>query len=234
MSSRPIRLTRRGHAVVAAVGIALIAVQSAAVVTAQAGSAALRGSEATAEAPLDLAERQAAAARADRADRLAATTPAVDAVDDDYASRPAVSEPVPGARITAVFGQEGSMWQSRHTGLDFDGVTGDKVRAVSDATVGDILEHPAYGTVVILRRDDGVEVWYAHLSKASVEPGDAVAAGDVVGRMGVSGNSSGSHLHLEVRVNNVPTDPGVFLWGATPGQPAGYEDWVCQAYAGRC
>jgi murein DD-endopeptidase MepM/ murein hydrolase activator NlpD len=234
VSSRPIRLTRRGHAVVAAVGIALIAVQSGAVVTAQAGSAVLRAVDSSSDSPADLAERQAAAARANRAERLATTLPAVDAVDDDMASRPAVSEPVPGAPITAVFGQQGSMWQSRHTGLDFDGVTGDKVRAVSDAEVGQILHHPVYGTVVILRRDDGVEIWYAHLSKASVAPGDPVAAGDVVGRMGTSGNSSGSHLHLEVRVNNVPTDPAVFLWGATPGQPAGYEDWVCQAYAGRC
>ena len=234
-SSRPIRLTRRGHVVVAAVGVVLVAVQTAAVVGAQASGTGLLGA-APAEPALDLvaAGRVLAVQRADRSGRpvdVGIAGPVGDRLDDESAARPAVAEPVPGAPITAVFGEHGSNWEHRHTGLDFNGFTGDQILAVADATVAQVLEHPAYGLMLVLRRDDGVEFRYAHLSKVLVRRG-AVEAGQPVALMGNTGNSTGSHLHLEVRVNGVPTDPAAFFWGPSPGQPAAPPQWACALYPG--
>ena len=69
------------------------------------------------------------------------------------------------------------------------------------------------GSSVVVKVDHGggLQTWYAHLSAVSVNAGDEVATGDKVGEMGSTGNSTGSHLHLEVKVDGVAQDPLNFL-----------------------
>lgn len=191
----------------------------------------LRDAAAVSVAPEDTGDEAAErrllqASRADRSGRAGE-----DVLDDGIVGRPAISSPVPGAPLTAHYGDGGSHWRHRHTGLDFNGNTGDPVLAVTDGTVTSVVHHPAYGLLLMLRRDDGVVTWYAHLSKVLV-PSGQVHAGDRIALMGNSGNSTGSHLHLEVRVHGVPTDPEAFLWGPVPGTPAAPADWACAVYAG--
>jgi murein DD-endopeptidase MepM/ murein hydrolase activator NlpD len=78
--------------------------------------------------------------------------------------------------------------------------------------------------MVILRVAPGVTVWYCHLSRTNVVPG-AVVAGQMLGRVGQTGNATGPHLHLEVRVHDRPTDPEVYLFGESPGTPGAVPRW---------
>jgi len=68
-----------------------------------------------------------------------------------------------------------------------------------------------YGTIVVIGHPTGLTTLYAHLSRVSVAVGRQVAPGDVVGAIGCTGSCSGSHLHFEVRIANVPVDPERYL-----------------------
>jgi murein DD-endopeptidase MepM/ murein hydrolase activator NlpD len=134
--------------------------------------------------------------------------------------------PVAVYRVTARFGESGSSWQFRHTGLDFQAPTGTPVRAVTDARVAAVAYHPLYGRMVVLATASGVTLWYCHLSRVSVAQGDLVRAGQRVGRIGTTGNSSGAHLHFEVRVADRPTDPEHYLFGLHRGQTSRPPGWL--------
>ncbi|WP_220793123.1 M23 family metallopeptidase [Nocardioides stalactiti] len=123
--------------------------------------------------------------------------------------------PVHGYRITATFGNAGSLWSSDHTGLDFAAPEGTALLAVGDAVVTEVGYDGAYGNKTVLELEDGTEVWYCHQSAQNVSVGQQVSAGDVIGAVGSTGNSTGPHLHLEVHVGGEPTDPAVALagWG---------------------
>ena len=115
-------------------------------------------------------------------------------------------------RLTAGFGRSGSRWARTHTGLDFAAPTGTPVRAVTAGTV--TYTRPsggAYGTLTKIRSSDGTDTWYAHQSRTGVHVGQAVTAGQVIGAVGATGNVTGSHLHLEIRINSRPTDPHAWL-----------------------
>jgi hypothetical protein len=118
--------------------------------------------------------------------------------------------PVANYRLTAGFGESGSRWTSSHTRQDFAAPSGTAVRAVSGGVVTSAEWAGAYGWRVIIRHLDGTETWYCHLSSFAVRRG-SVEAGQVIGRVGSTGNSTGPHLHLEVRVNDVPIDPMPWL-----------------------
>jgi murein DD-endopeptidase MepM/ murein hydrolase activator NlpD len=126
---------------------------------------------------------------------------------------------------TAVFGQRGGSWTTRHTGLDLKAPRGTPVYAVHDGTVVKLAWHKAYGRMVILEVSPGVTVWYCHLSAVTVEPGP-VHVGQQLGRIGATGNASGPHLHLEVRVHDRPTDPTAYLFGDPPGVPTAPPSWL--------
>lgn len=112
------------------------------------------------------------------------------------AMRPKFVLPVqPG--LSAYFGQAGGRWSHLHTGIDFPVDRGTPVRAVTDGVVRTEV-NSAYGNMVILTAPDGTETWYCHLTRAKVASGQ-VKAGDVIAYSGNSGNSTGPHLHLEVR-----------------------------------
>ncbi|HET7901773.1 MAG TPA: M23 family metallopeptidase [Candidatus Nanopelagicales bacterium] len=154
---------------------------------------------------------------------LAAPIPS-QVVDDGLAPLSGMALPVRTYTITARFGERGEHWHLRHTGLDFKAAWGTPVYAVMAGTVIKTARHPAYGKMVILRVAPGVTVWYCHLSSILVKPGDVVA-GQMLGRIGRSGNATGPHLHLEVRVHDRPTDPAVFLFGTRPGRTGAVPRW---------
>lgn len=134
--------------------------------------------------------------------------------------------PVEQYRLTARFAESGSSWQFRHTGLDFQAPTGTPVRAVTDAVVAAVAVHPLYGRMVVLRTPAGVTLWYCHLSAVAVQEGELVRGGQRVGRIGTTGNSSGPHLHFEVRVADRPTNPAYYLFGKHRGHTSQPPGWL--------
>ena len=159
-----------------------------------------------------------------RQEAAALAAPVPEQVVDDALTPTGLTLPVRTYTITARFGERGEHWHLRHTGLDFKAPWGTPVYAVTAGRVVKTAWHPAYGRMVILRVAPGVTVWYCHLSSVLVKPGDVVA-GQMLGRVGRSGNATGPHLHLEVRVHDRPTDPAVYLFGTRPGKPGAVPRW---------
>ena len=126
--------------------------------------------------------------------------------------------PVQGYRLTARFGSSGGLWADDHTGLDFAAPEGTTIRAIADGVVTEVLYDGAYGNKTVIRLEDGTELWFCHQSAQSVSVGDHVSAGDLIGAIGSTGNTTGPHLHLEVRVHGEPIDPEIALadWGLNP------------------
>ncbi|WP_427155400.1 M23 family metallopeptidase [Streptomyces sp. TRM70308] len=121
--------------------------------------------------------------------------------------------PLSSYQLTSSFGDSGSMWASNHTGQDFAAPTGTPVKAVHGGTVKEAGWAGSYGYRIVLQLDDGTEIWYCHLSSMTVTSGQ-VTTGDTIGRVGSTGNSSGPHLHLEVRPGGGdPVDPLSWLRG---------------------
>ena len=95
----------------------------------------------------------------------------------------------------------------RHQGVDLPLKTGDPIYAAFTGKVRVSKYWGAFGNLVIIRHDNGIETFYAHLSKRYVEVGDWVNAGDVIGLGGSTGRSTGPHLHCETRYNGFAFDP---------------------------
>jgi murein DD-endopeptidase MepM/ murein hydrolase activator NlpD len=109
--------------------------------------------------------------------------------------------------LTARFGDYG-LWSSMHTGLDFNGETGDQIHAIANGEVISTAYEGSYGNRTIVRLDDGTELWYCHQSAFLVSPGDTVHSGEVIGLVGATGHVTGSHLHVEVHPGGGdPVDP---------------------------
>ncbi|MEV4611836.1 M23 family metallopeptidase [Kitasatospora sp. NPDC049258] len=122
------------------------------------------------------------------------------------AERPHHVLPVDAHGLSAGFGQAGDHWAVRHTGIDFPVPAGTPVRAATDGTVTTRWS-PAYGYLATVTDRDGTSTWYAHLRSYRIRKGP-VRAGDVIAYSGNSGNSTGPHLHFEVRPDGaVPVDP---------------------------
>jgi murein DD-endopeptidase MepM/ murein hydrolase activator NlpD len=149
----------------------------------------------------------------------------------DDARRPPVALPVwSGTPISGEFGEVGSHWPSGHGGLDFNGETGDPVFAATNGRVIHAgFNHGGFGNLVMILRGDGVQTWYAHLDSIAVKVGERVRAGERIGRMGSTGDSTGAHLHFEVRVGSVPTptDPRHLLFGRNRGYASKPPAWAC-------
>lgn len=119
--------------------------------------------------------------------------------------------PIEG-RITSRYGVSSSIRKSTHTGLDISAVQGTDIKVVADGTVTFASYNGSYGKLVKIDHGNGVETWYAHTSKMYVNVGDTVKAGDVIAAVGSTGNSTGPHLHLEIRVNGEHVDPQDYLY----------------------
>ncbi|MET9321184.1 M23 family metallopeptidase [Streptomyces sp. NPDC003038] len=113
------------------------------------------------------------------------------------AARPKFAIPVERQGLSASYGQSGGMWMSVHTGIDFPVSYGTPVMAATDGTVR-TQYNSAYGNMAIVTSPDGTETWYCHLSSTKIR-GGKVKAGEVIAYSGNSGNSTGPHLHFEVR-----------------------------------
>lgn len=116
--------------------------------------------------------------------------------------------PMSGYHLTAGFGETSYLWSSVHTGLDFAGPTGTPVTAVASGTIRSVEYAGAYGNRIVLALNDGTEIWYCHLSEFDVSVGESVSGGEMLGRVGATGNVTGPHLHIEVRPGaGDPVDP---------------------------
>lgn len=128
--------------------------------------------------------------------------------------------PVDNYRLTNRFGDARSYYSSGyHTGLDFAAPSGTPIRAVAGGTVTSAGYDGSYGNKTVITLEDGTQMWYAHQSSITVSAGDTVAAGDQIGYVGSTGNSTGPHLHLEVRPGaGDPVDPfrALQVNGVTP------------------
>ncbi|WP_435244741.1 peptidoglycan DD-metalloendopeptidase family protein [Streptomyces sioyaensis] len=113
------------------------------------------------------------------------------------AMRPKFVLPVTQHGLSATFGQAGVNWMSVHTGIDFPVSYGTPVMSATDGTIR-TQWNSAYGNMAIVTAPDGTEIWYCHLSSTKIRSGQ-VKAGDRIAYSGNSGNSTGPHLHFEVR-----------------------------------
>jgi murein DD-endopeptidase MepM/ murein hydrolase activator NlpD len=98
-----------------------------------------------------------------------------------------------------------------HTGLDFRGDSGEPIHATAAGTVSNAGWSGGYGKMVEIDHGKGLATRYGHLSEIDVAVGDTVRIGQVVGKLGSTGRSTGPHLHYETRVDGEAVDPQKFL-----------------------
>lgn len=121
------------------------------------------------------------------------------------------NKPVSGT-ITSRFGAVSRLRKSTHTGLDIATSTGTAIKACSTGTVTFSGYSGSYGYLVKISHGNGVETWYAHCSKLYVKKGQEVIAGERIAAVGSTGNSTGPHLHLEIRINGAAVNPQKYLY----------------------
>ena len=119
--------------------------------------------------------------------------------------------PVSG-KITSRFGVSSSIRSGAHTGLDIACSSGTDIKAVAKGKVIFAENNGSYGNLVKIDHGNGVETWYAHCSKIYTKVGAQVKAGDVIAAVGSTGNSTGPHLHLEIRINGTAINPQKYLY----------------------
>jgi|SRR6478736_1071990 murein DD-endopeptidase MepM/ murein hydrolase activator NlpD len=109
-----------------------------------------------------------------------------------------------------------------HTGIDLMAPYGSPIRAAAGGTVVYAGWYFAYGRIVDIRHADGLITRYGHMSAfaSGIAPGEPVAAGEVIGRVGTTGRAHGPHVHFEVRVDGRAVDPKPYLALSHCPQPA--------------
>jgi murein DD-endopeptidase MepM/ murein hydrolase activator NlpD len=124
------------------------------------------------------------------------------------------SMPVQGARWTSSFGVRSDPFRGRaamHAGIDLAGPIGTPIYATADGTVGRAEVAGGYGNLIELNHGAGIATRYGHLSRMLVRAGEPVRRGQLIGLMGSTGRSTGSHLHYEVRLDGRAINPMPFL-----------------------
>ena len=121
------------------------------------------------------------------------------------------TKPVSGT-ITSRYGASSRIRKSDHTGLDIATSSGTPIQVVADGTVTNASYKGSYGNIVKVDHGNNVETWYAHTKKMNVTVGQKVKAGDVIATVGSTGNSTGSHLHFEIRINGKHVNPQEYLY----------------------
>ena len=120
-------------------------------------------------------------------------------------------QPISGV-ITSRYGVSSRLRKSTHTGLDIAASTGTPIKVIADGTVTCASYQGSYGKLVKIDHGNGLETWYGHTSKMYVSVGQKVTAGDVIALVGSTGNSTGPHLHLEIRINGEHVNPQNYLY----------------------
>ena len=121
--------------------------------------------------------------------------------------------PVVG-HLTGTFGERMDPFSGEgafHTGVDISSQYGDSVRVAADGMVIEADERAGYGRLVVVDHGFGLTTYYGHLSSFHVTVGQQVRRGDMIGNVGVSGRSTGPHVHYEVRINGAPVNPMRYL-----------------------
>ncbi|WP_149552714.1 M23 family metallopeptidase [Streptomyces marokkonensis] len=184
--------------------------------------AAAQAEAAKAQAAAQAEAAQAKAAKAVEAKKAAAAK----AVQAKKAAKQAAAKkqaswvsPVKSYKLSASFAQNGGMWASKHSGQDYAVPTGTPVLATHGGTVvkaggNGAGDGPAYGNAVVIKHGNKTYSQYAHLSSVNVKVGQIVKTGQKIALSGNTGNSSGPHLHFEIRTTpnyGSAVDPAKFL-----------------------
>ena len=183
---------------------------------AKASAVALPGS-----AAVSVQQQAAAQAKAAAQTKAKSKTAAKKAAAKPVAAKKAASwvDPVKKYKLSAKFAQAGNLWSSTHSGQDFAVASGTQVVAAHGGTVvkaggNGAGDGPAYGNAVVIKHSNGTYSQYAHLSRVDVKPGQIVKTGQRIALSGNTGNSSGPHLHFEIRTKagyGSAVDPVAFL-----------------------
>lgn len=122
--------------------------------------------------------------------------------------------PTPSHTVTSGFGIRSDPFTgspAMHTGIDFSGKPNDPVYAAAEGTVIEAGYDDQHGNHIVIRHGRGIDTEYMHLSQMLVKRGQTVSKGQLIGRMGSTGRSTGTHLHYEVHRNGTPVDPRPYL-----------------------
>lgn len=208
-SRRPSMSRASGVVVAAGLGASMVFGAGAAFAASDTGTAAIAGvSTADSVAKQAAAQNKAAAsAKEDAAEKAAKAKKA--AVKKAAAAKKKATSwaaPIDHYKLSATYGTGGDRWASKHSGQDFAVPVGTKVEAVNSGTVvkagpNGAGDGPAYGNAVVIKHSNGTYSQYAHLSKVNVYVGEKVKTGEKIALSGNTGNSSGPHLHFEIRTS---------------------------------
>ena len=120
-------------------------------------------------------------------------------------------KPITGT-ITSRFGSVSSIRSGAHTGLDIGASSGTPVKAAASGTVIWAGYKGSLGNLVVVSHSNGVQTYYGHCSKIYVSSGQSVSQGQTISAVGSTGNSTGPHLHFEIRVNGVAYNPQNYVY----------------------
>ncbi|MEV5334989.1 M23 family metallopeptidase [Streptomyces werraensis] len=206
-----------GTSVVLGAGVAAAADNTAASGAAGAVQAQAAAQSKAAEAQAKAVQAQAAEAKKAAAAKAAQAKKAAKAA----AKKKAASwiDPVKSYKLSASFAQNGGMWAHKHSGQDYAVPTGTPVMAAHGGTVvkaggNGAGDGPAYGNAIVIKHGNKTYSQYAHLSSVNVKVGQVVKTGQKIASSGNTGNSSGPHLHFEIRTTpnyGSAVDPAKFL-----------------------
>ena len=119
--------------------------------------------------------------------------------------------PVEG-RITSRFGANESIRDHTHKGIDIGAPKGTPILAVADGTVTYAGWSSGYGNLIKIDHGNGVVTYYGHCSRLYMSEGSTVKAGDKIAAVGSTGNSTGNHLHFEIRLNGKQVNPQTYVY----------------------
>lgn len=141
----------------------------------------------------------------------------MEALEEMVLALPSI-QPAQVMRLSSGFGYRRDPFNggaAMHAGLDFTGAHGSPIHAAARGRISFVGVKSGYGNVVEVDHGHGIMTRYAHLSGFAARPGQTVAAGQTIARMGNTGRSTGTHLHFEVRVGGVAVNPRRFLEAAS-------------------
>lgn len=119
--------------------------------------------------------------------------------------------PISG-HITSRYGAKEDIRDHTHQGLDIAAKTGTPIKSVADGTVTHSGTMGGYGNLIIIDHGNGITSYYGHCNKLYKKVGAKVSAGDVIAEVGSTGNSTGPHLHFEIRQNGKYVNPQKYLY----------------------
>lgn len=122
-----------------------------------------------------------------------------------------LSRPVSGS-ISSRFGSNSRVRSGTHTGLDIAAPSGTTIVAAASGTITFSGRKGSYGNMIVITHENGVQTYYGHCSKLYAKVGQTVSQGEVISAVGNTGNSTGPHLHIEIRVNGVAYNPQNYLY----------------------